>query len=227
MADYTLAPPPYQTLLDNAGAPVSNGCVWTYAAGTTTPIATYSDALGTPNTNPIRTDPAGRYTAYLLAGTGYKFVCETPCSPPSGHGSVLRTADNIVGTPGPPLAATPGTWTPSLGGTTTYAGREGTYVRVGRLVFARASLSITTIGTGSASTISGLPFPVTTATPIAVGYFANLATPVVWVGGWTQSGSTDLLLLALSAAGITPNTAALLGNGSVLFLSVVYETSAP
>ena len=98
---YTLSPAGYQTVLDNAGAIVSNACVWTYRAGTTTPAATYSDALGTVNTNPIRTDSAGRFTAYLVPGVGYSFAYERPCTPPA-HGVVLKTADNIVGTPAAP-----------------------------------------------------------------------------------------------------------------------------
>lgn len=96
--NYTLTPDPFLTVLDNSGLIVVGGCVWTYAAGTTTPIATYSNNSGTTNTNPIIADTAGRYTAYLLAGTNYKFVYETACTPPA-HGSVLRTADNIAGVP--------------------------------------------------------------------------------------------------------------------------------
>ncbi len=95
---YTLAPPPYQTVLDNSGEIVNNACVWTYAAGTTTPVATYLDNMGTSNSNPIRSDSAGRFTVFLQAGVGYKFVYENPCTPPA-HGSVLRTADNISGVP--------------------------------------------------------------------------------------------------------------------------------
>lgn len=99
---YSLAPAGYQTVLNNSGAPVSTACVWTYAAGTMTPIATYSDAAGTVNTNPIRTNTAGRFTAYLLPGTAYKFIYELPCAPPA-HGTVLLLADPVVGTSG-------GTW---------------------------------------------------------------------------------------------------------------------
>jgi hypothetical protein len=45
----------------NAGVPVALGYVCTYAAGTTTPLATYSDAaLGSALPNPIRLNAAGR-----------------------------------------------------------------------------------------------------------------------------------------------------------------------
>jgi hypothetical protein len=155
---YTLAPPPYQTVLNNTGAPVSNACVWTYSAGTTTPIATYSTATGTVNTNPIRTDSAGRFTAYLVPGTGYAFTYELPCTPPA-HGVVLRTADNISGPPAASIV-TSGTWFPSLGGTATYTLQEGTWARVGAIVFARGRLTVNALGTGNQFVITGLPFPV-------------------------------------------------------------------
>lgn len=99
--NYTLAPEPYQTVFDNNGLIVNGACVWTYVAGTTTPIATYQDTIGTANTNPIVADSAGRFTAFLVSGASYKFVFENvPCavSPPT-HGPVLRTADNINAVP--------------------------------------------------------------------------------------------------------------------------------
>lgn len=96
---YTLAPTPFQTALDDSGKIIVNGCVWTYAAGTSTPIATYSTNAGAVSSNPIIADYAGRFTVYLLAGTNYKFVYETACSPPA-HGTTTRTQDNITGLPG-------------------------------------------------------------------------------------------------------------------------------
>lgn len=53
-----------------------------------------------------------------------------------------------------------GTWTPSLGGTATYVSRSGTYVKIGKLVFFSCHVAVDTLGTGSASAISGLPFVV-------------------------------------------------------------------
>lgn len=96
---YTISPSPFLTALDDSGNIIVNGCIWTYAAGTSTPIATYSSNAGALNSNPIIADYAGRFTAYLLAGTNYKFAYESACSPPS-HGTTMRTADNIAGSPG-------------------------------------------------------------------------------------------------------------------------------
>jgi len=51
-----------------------------------------------------------------------------------------------------------GTWTPSLGGTTTYTTQQGSYTKIGNLVFIRARLVINSIGTGDTYTIFGMPF---------------------------------------------------------------------
>ena len=221
---YSLAPPPYQTVLNNSGDKVSNACVWTYAAGTTTPIATYSDASGTANTNPIRTDSAGRFTAYLVPGTGYKFVYELPCTPP-GHGVVLRTADNVAGTPSASVVTT-GTWIPSVGGTATYTAREGTYVRVGALVFARGSFTLNVLGTGAINSIDGLPFPSIGLTPVQIGNFGSLASTVVWIGGYL-AGGTQIVLVGNTAASASSSFIGLFANGTALTFSVTYQTTAP
>jgi hypothetical protein len=57
---------------------VCNGCkVYTYAAGGTTPLSTYSDnALSTANANPVVLDSAGRATIYL-SRTSYRIDLKT------------------------------------------------------------------------------------------------------------------------------------------------------
>jgi len=74
-----------------------------------------------------------------------------------------------------------GTWTPSVGGDATYSVQSGTYIKVGDLVHIEGKIVIGVLGTGSATTVSGLPFTVLfTALGITgkgnVGYFANIAT---------------------------------------------------
>lgn len=95
----TPAPSPYLLAQTNSGTIINNACIWTYIAGTTTAAFTYTDqTAGTPNANPIRSDSAGRFVAWLLPGNSYKFVYETACTPPS-HGTVLVTKDNIPAVP--------------------------------------------------------------------------------------------------------------------------------
>lgn len=77
---------------DNSGNPLSGGKIYTYAAGTTTPLATYTSRDGlTANTNPIILDSAGRTPEQIWSTDGvfYKYVLKTATE------VSLRTFDNI------------------------------------------------------------------------------------------------------------------------------------
>jgi hypothetical protein len=75
---------------DANGDPLAGGKVYTYAAGTTTPLATYTDAGGgTPNTNPVILDANGEASVWINAGSEYKFVVK------SSADVTLKTVDNI------------------------------------------------------------------------------------------------------------------------------------
>lgn len=75
--------------LDATGAPLVGGLVYTYAAGTTTPQATYTDSTGSQaNTNPIVLDSRGEANIWLGSAT-YKFrLC-------AADNTELWTVDNI------------------------------------------------------------------------------------------------------------------------------------
>jgi hypothetical protein len=65
---------------DSNGVPLSGGLLYTYLAGTTTPVTTYTSRSGAANnTNPIVLDAAGRTPAeiWLDGGVLYKFVLKT------------------------------------------------------------------------------------------------------------------------------------------------------
>lgn len=81
---------------DNNGVILSGGKLYTYAAGTTTPLATYTTTAGNvPRTNPIILDAAGRVSEggeIWLDGTiQYKFVLKTTVD------VLIATYDNIWG----------------------------------------------------------------------------------------------------------------------------------
>jgi len=58
-----------------AGAVLAGGKLYTYEAGTATPLAVYTDAaLSVPHANPVVLDANGEATIYAAAGTAYKFV---------------------------------------------------------------------------------------------------------------------------------------------------------
>jgi len=87
----TIAPVFKFQFLDGNGNPLTAGKLYTYIAGTTTPLTTYTTAAGsTPNTNPIILDSAGRADIFLTAGSAYKFVL-------ANAGNVTQyTVDNIT-----------------------------------------------------------------------------------------------------------------------------------
>lgn len=82
-------------LFDNNGNPLAGGKIFTYAAGTTTPVATYTNSTGTiAHSNPIILDGAGRVPSgeiWLTDGISYKFVVE------DSVGTLIGTYDNLVG----------------------------------------------------------------------------------------------------------------------------------
>lgn len=77
------------------------GLVFTYAAGTTTPQATYTDVtLATPNTNPIVLDATGRASVWLDPALSYKFVIQDA----GGAATPDGTVDNIKADSGAQVA---------------------------------------------------------------------------------------------------------------------------
>ena len=73
----TPSPPPKLQFLDTAGQPLAGGKLYTYAAGTTTPLVTYADSAATTNnTNPIILDSRGEAEIWLEFQS-YKFKLTT------------------------------------------------------------------------------------------------------------------------------------------------------
>ena len=65
---------------DNNGIPLAGGLIYTYAAGTSTPVATYTTSAGTiANSNPIVLDSTGRLTneMWITTGTSIKIIIQT------------------------------------------------------------------------------------------------------------------------------------------------------
>ena len=81
--------------LDNSGNVLTGGKLYTYAAGTTTPQATYTSNIGvTFHSNPIILDAAGRVPGgeiWLTDGLQYKFVLK------DANDVLIGTYDNIIG----------------------------------------------------------------------------------------------------------------------------------
>ena len=83
-----------QQFFDNTGLPLNGGLIYTYQAGSSTALATYTDINGTTaNSNPIVLDSSGRLPneVWLTYGYNYKFVVKTSAS------VTLGTYDNLYG----------------------------------------------------------------------------------------------------------------------------------
>jgi hypothetical protein len=73
----TISPTPKLQFLDANGNPLVNGLLYTYASGTTIPLATYTNQFETTaNTNPIVLNARGEASVFLLAGFSYRFVLQ-------------------------------------------------------------------------------------------------------------------------------------------------------
>ena len=95
---------------DANGRPLVGGKVCSYQAGTTTPLATYSDSIGTLNTNPVTLDSSGRANIWL-GTSAYKIQLQDSTGTPGVcNGQVIWTVDNIIANLAALLSLT-NTWT--------------------------------------------------------------------------------------------------------------------
>ena len=74
--------------------PLAGGYIYTYQAGSSTPLATYTTSVGTiANTNPIQLGTSGRppQEIWLTSGYSYKFVLT------DSNNVQIATYDNLYG----------------------------------------------------------------------------------------------------------------------------------
>jgi len=95
-----------------------------------------------------------------------------------------------------------GTWTPAVGGNATYHGQTGFYTKIGRVVFFEGEMVINVLGTGSVSTISGLPFTSKSGgISVFPVYFGDLAVNMINVVGMVDPNATTIKFYGMAAAG--------------------------
>ena len=94
----TLTPSPIMQFFDANGNPLVGGKLFTYAAGTTTPQATYTDYTGaTANTNPVIFNSRGEAAVWCGNSRYYMELKDA-------NDTLIWTADNVNGANGPTLA---------------------------------------------------------------------------------------------------------------------------
>lgn len=87
----TLVPWLRQQFFDSFGEPLFLGTLSSFAAGTNTPLATYTDSTGaTQNTNPLVLNPRGEGSVWIPPNVAYKFALA------DSFGNPIWTIDNVV-----------------------------------------------------------------------------------------------------------------------------------
>ncbi len=130
-------------------------------------------------------------------------------------------------------ASTVGTWTPTFGGSggqsgQTYDIQSGTYVKVGRLVYATFDIRLTALGTITGGLqIKGLPFASSASATGSVGYFSGLATAYVNFGFAMASGVSVIDVYGLTGASTVMGAALVQANltaATRFYAQIVYIT---
>ena len=208
----TLTPTPYQTVLDADGVSVSGALIYTYTGGTTTAASTYTtSALSVANANPIVADSAGRYVAYLPAGSNMKFVFKTAA------GATIREQDNILSVPGAAvnldIEGTVGVAVTA--GQVCYlsAGLESPALTAGLWYLADADFAVSST-TCQALGVAVSAIPVNTAGTIRLAGIVTTASAVVTGSTYyvsaTAGGITTSVLALSRLVGIADTTSSLL-----------------
>jgi len=220
----TLASANITTALTLTGASGTNGQALTSGGSGNAPTWTTISATPGGSTTQVQYNNAGafggisgvttdgtRMTASTTIGVG----AATPST--SGAGITFPATQSASSNANTLDDYEEGTWTPTI---TAYAGSitaytsQGSYVKIGRIVFATVYAVVSNAGTASGSyIISNLPFSLATSAEV-YGYGVNLLTNVGLVG--YGSGSTSLY--CFTAAGAFPG-----GSGTYVTLNFNYS----
>lgn len=114
-----------------------------------------------------------------------------------------------------------GTWTPSLGGNTTYGSQVGTYTKIGRLVSIYCNLAVTTLGTGT-QVISGLPFTVSGGSEPSTCLWNSSALAVVYLAFYGNGTSVYHQSATAAAASLT-DASTIFTSGTAVKFTLVYN----
>ena len=125
-----------------------------------------------------------------------------------------------------------GSWTPSLGGNTSYNSQVGKYTKVGNKVTVWANIYVNSIGTGSARELSGLPFAPSNISEFnvngnAVSHYQTLATSVSGLFAIPTKNATTIKFTKIAAGGsvsTTINDFDVYQNSTDSYFNITYRT---
>jgi hypothetical protein len=192
----SLTPTPKQQIFGSDGLPLVGGKIYTYAAGTTTPLATYTDyTAGTANTNPVILNSLGQANIWLATSSSYKFSVYTSAD------VLLYTVDNIA-TPIDYISLVTSLASPPPIGST--APNTGAFT----------TLNATT---GTVTTLTSTTGNITTVNATTVNATTTTTSGVTTTGTLTFSGGGSLTKVPESA--IKPITATVSANALTVTLN--------
>jgi len=196
------------------GQPLAGGKIYTYQAGSSTPLATYTDNTGaTANANPIVLGTDGRPATeiWLTYGYNYKFVLK------DANDTTIQTYDNLYGIIGtqPATGATIpagliAMWSGSIGsipsGWYLCDGSNGTPNLTDRFIIGAGS-TYAVNGTGGVSSVTlttnNMPSHTHTATVTDPGHLHNWGS----TNGILSGGGNATQFFATNSSNVTTQTA--------------------
>lgn len=124
-----------------------------------------------------------------------------------------------------------GSWVPSLGGSATYTVQSGSYVRIQGFVMISGQITVNAIGTGSSTTISGLPFTVSsgigsTQYTAWVNVTSNSITNIVSASAILAAGGTSFQIRSRTAASAADGINGIFQNGTDVTFTAFYIAAA-
>ena len=118
-----------------------------------------------------------------------------------------------------------GTFTPSVGGNATYTSQIGKYIKIGRSVTIKLEMHINVLGTGSTSTVTGIPFASDTEAPLAVAKATNTSAAFGSIQA-RISGSTLYYMTRQGNVSSQGTNTAIHGNNFLIQVSGSYITGS-
>jgi hypothetical protein len=123
-----------------------------------------------------------------------------------------------------------GTWTPSLGGNTTYTEQTAKYRKIGSLVHIDCRIKVNLIGTGSTNTISGLPFAPASGGGSCAGaaaFWENINQSLVYLSFRVDAGGLSQIYTggATAATASLTNNIAIFKNSADVLFSITYPAA--
>jgi hypothetical protein len=120
-----------------------------------------------------------------------------------------------------------GTWTPSLGGNTTYLQRTGTYRKVGGLVYVTGIIQISTLGTGTANGFTGFPFTCNAGprNTLAVTYWGAAVGSLSYLAFYIGTGTSAGTMAVTTAASTVLDGYSVFQNGTYVIFSGCYHSA--